>query len=402
MQSKDRDGHKGKKGAVQLSANKGYLRAVFSHPVLDVQTGECRTKRFFVSLGIPDTKENQNKALQVVTAIERDIAYGELDLSLQKYKFHHALTTVESSDRSPGMSISELWGRYTNFKAKQIEQSTITRDYGKIAKRIEKFPTKRLDQAVEIEAHLLKAYSPETAKRTMKALSGCCNWAIDRKIITENPFYSMARGLRGGKAKNRTRKAFTRAERDIIIQAFQTNKFCSKYAPVKHSYYVPFIQFLFLTGCRPSEGAALRWKHIKPDRILFNEAFPSDVRIRKATKTHTARMFPINEQLRAVLEVVTPPKKPAPNDPVFPAPQGAEIDTHNLLNKTWKPIVEELVNEGSVREYLPLNNTRHTFTFLMREAGLSPEQISPLIGNTPQVLMSNYSASPDDIDVPIV
>ncbi len=50
---------------------------------------------------------------------------------------------------------------------------------------------------------------------------------------------------------------FTLEERDKIIETFKNER--------HYKYYAPFIEFLFMTGCRPSEGIALQWKHISND-----------------------------------------------------------------------------------------------------------------------------------------
>jgi integrase len=41
-----------------------------------------------------------------------------------------------------------------------------------------------------------------------------------------------------------------------------------------YGFYAKFIEFLFLTGCRPSEGVALQWKHLSQDccSIHFKQA----------------------------------------------------------------------------------------------------------------------------------
>jgi hypothetical protein len=42
---------------------------------------------------------------------------------------------------------------------------------------------------------------------------------------------------------------FSKQERDLIIQTFASDRY--------YSYYTLYVQFLFFTGCRPSEAIAL-------------------------------------------------------------------------------------------------------------------------------------------------
>ena len=57
---------------------------------------------------------------------------------------------------------------------------------------------------------------------------------------------------------------FSKEERDLIIQNFEGDRF--------YSYYTSYVQFLFFTGCRPSEAVALSWKHITKSVIKFRQA----------------------------------------------------------------------------------------------------------------------------------
>lgn len=158
--------------------------------------------------------------------------------------------TKPSADSQKALALSELWEKYTQFKSSQLEQSTIIRDYGKIQKRIKKLPTQDVDKAVDIRDYLLKTYSAEVAKRTLKQFNACCNWAVRSKLLQSNPFEGMASEIKSKKASATSRMSFTKEERDAIIQVFENNTYSSKYAPVSHSYYAPYVKFLFLTGCR--------------------------------------------------------------------------------------------------------------------------------------------------------
>jgi len=83
---------KSKKGSVQFKNTKGRLQIVFSYPVeLD---GEVQRKRFYISTGFDDTPLSRQRVGDTVRAIQRDIDYGEVDLSLQKYQTVGSLTTV--------------------------------------------------------------------------------------------------------------------------------------------------------------------------------------------------------------------------------------------------------------------------------------------------------------------
>lgn len=352
-------------------------------------------KQKYLTLGLEDTFSNRKVAEAKAKQIESDIVLEKFDYTLDKYRPDHA----KSNELSKEIGLSELWSRYTQFKSTQVEKTTLLRDYGKIEKRIRKLPTQNLNAAVSIRDFLLKSYSAEIAKRTLKEINACCNWGMRSNLIPSNPFLGMVREIKTKKTKKSSRLPFARNEREAIIRAFESNAYCSRYAPLKHSYYTPYVRFLFLTGCRPEEAIALKWKHIQADEITFCEAVATDLRIRKDTKTHESRSFPINAQLKELLENVKPTKAEA-ETLVFPARGNKEIDAHNFLNRTWKPIVEQLVEEGKVKQYLPQYNCRHTFITNCLEAGVSVVQVAKWVGNSPEVIMKHYAGIIKNVEVP--
>ncbi len=64
------------KGSVQVKDHYGYLRLMF----------RVDGKRYFLSLGLPDTKTNRKVAEAKAQLIESDICYERFDPTLAKYK----------------------------------------------------------------------------------------------------------------------------------------------------------------------------------------------------------------------------------------------------------------------------------------------------------------------------
>jgi integrase len=189
------------------------------------------------------------------------------------------------------------------------------------------------------------------------------------------------------------------------IEAFENSR-C-------YSYYAPFVKFLFLTGCRTGEAIGLKWKHISSDfkLIIFCESVSTQLKIRKAPKTHKARKFPCNAQLQALLHSI----KPETIDPealVFPAKRGGEINSCHFIQNAWKGghrrqgqktydgIVTKLVKEGKVARYRTQYNTRHTFISMCLEASVSIKQIADWVGNSPETIMRHYAGTTVHAQVP--
>ncbi|WP_138503266.1 tyrosine-type recombinase/integrase [Nostoc sp. PA-18-2419] len=374
---------------VGIEVSKGYLRLRFPRALFN-------GNQKYLSLNLADTPENQVVAELKVRQAELDILAGNFDFSLGKYKIQTTLVNIASKQKT--YNLLSLWEKYTEFKKGQVEESTLVRDYSIIEKRIRKFPSTDLNEAVLIRNHLLSIYSAETTKRTLKQLNACCNWAVLSQLIEINPFKDLSKGIKTRK-KDNTILTFNKEEIAIIIDAFISNKYCHKYSPIPHSFYANYVRFLFLTGCRPEEAVALKWKHISSTHITFTEAVPSDVRIRKDTKTHQTRLFPINNQLREVFNDIGYGE---PEKLLFHSRNKKELDSHNFLNRIWRPVLTRLVKDRLIRYYLPQYNCRHTFITICLEAGISVKQIADMVGNSPEVIYRHYSGVIKQLEVPAI
>jgi integrase len=256
------------KGSVKLKISNERLQLVF----------RVAGKRYYLSTGLADTPLNRQLAERKASLIEDDIFKERFDPTLEKYKPQPALEAVTPKiapkAELPKTSLIELWEKYTEFQQAHLEQTTIIRDYGKIEKRIQKFPEPFLEDAIDIQSWLLKNYSAEISKRTLKQLSACLNWAIRKRLATENPFKELAQEIKTQKRSKVSRKPFTRNCVAAIISAFENDTYCSKFSPLSHSYYAPYVKFLLHTGCRPEEAIALKWKHVERDTFISVKPSP--------------------------------------------------------------------------------------------------------------------------------
>ena len=81
-------------------------------------------------------------------------------------------------------------------------------------------------------------------------------------------------------------------------------------------------------------------------------------------------------------------------------PKDTFIDSHNFLNRVWKPVIEALVRDGKVQRYLPQYNIRHTFITLALEHGLDAKDVARLVGNTPKMIYRHYAGNKRELFVP--
>lgn len=356
-------------------------------------------------LGLADTPENRVKGEAIARQMHHDMLHeGYFDNTLLKYKPQSHLTVVESIKPKEALNLGQLWKEYETFKTPQLKDSTKKTSYRRFRNKIKELPTQSLDDAIAIRDHLMNNNSSNTAKRTITNISACCDWAVDSGKIKSNPFKGMAEKIKVSKSDNEETDIdpFSREERDLIIEAFENNKY--------YSYYAPYIKFCFFCGCRPSEAIALQWKHIQEKFILFEQAIVAG-KLQKGLKTQRNRKFPINAQLREILESVRH-EIINPEEFIFKSKEGQFIDIGDFLNHAWKGyknrhgtmiegIVTKLVREGKVSYYRKPYQTRHTFITLCLDAGgIDVKDVARWVGNSPEVIYKHYAGNKRDLQVP--
>ena len=271
-----------------------------------------------------------------------------------------------------------LWAKYTEFRRSQLAPSTIARDYRKVASLLSRMPPE-LSTSVEIRDWLVATYAGETARRCVQQFNACCEWAFDSDLLDRSPFTGMNRQFRKVTHNSNTWTAFEPEERDAIIRRFDE---CQP-------YYSPWVKFLFWTGCRPEEAAALTWEHIKPDLsvIHFVVAAPIGCRV-QSTKNRKDRLFPVNSRLKQLLMSVHQDDRGAL---VLPGKEGGYFEYHNFQNRHWKPLVSDLVAEGQVFRYMSQYHARHTWITLALEH-MTVNDVAYYSGNSPNIIYRHYAS----------
>lgn len=258
--------------------------------------------------------------------IEDDIQKERLDITLLKYKPPAAIDTftpISTPVTPPKPDLTELWKQYEEFKKPQISQSTYAVDYRKWRNHIAKLPTKAIEDAIAIRDYLVANVTPKTSKRFLTYLSACCEWSVESGLISSNPFQGMAAKIQIPKAERGEDydiDCFSRSEREAIIQAFDESK--------DYSYYAPLVKILFFTGMRPSEAIALEWKHIGEKFITIEQSITISEdghKLKDGLKTQKQRRFPINDQLREIIDSIRP-EKPKDTDFILLSKTGKFVD----------------------------------------------------------------------------
>ena len=369
-----------RKGSVGIESFRGRLRLHLPRQLFNGQNK-------YLTLGSTDTPENRNLAEQKAHQIELDILADDFDETLAKYKPQRHLSIVNPEEPQKVLTISELWDRYIDYKRQSLKPRTLDK-LAVLEKHIKRCPYQSLDEAIRIRLSLLQQTTNSQAKDVLMYLSSACKWGIKHSLVTFNPFDGMYNELPKHKWQDDSQpNAFSEEEKQKIIQAFKNHK-PSK--GIGYSHYAPFVAFLFLTGCRPSEAIGLQWKHIMPDcsRITFEGALVqvgNGERVRvNGSKNNKKRVFNCNQQLQQLL-IEIKPENSEPDSLIFPSPEGLSIHYRNFSRRAWDKIVDPLVE----RKTTPYS-CRDTFISEQIAKGVPTAVVAKWCDNSVEMIEQKY------------
>jgi integrase len=342
----------------------------------------CDGRQFYLSTGLKDNKQNRAIAEARWELIQREIALGEFDQSLVRYKFK-----PKGPKEIKKCNLKELWEKFTQYQKNHLEQTTILNRYATIAKYIDKLPYHDLAEAVKIRDYLLSSTTSSMAISLIAAFSQACEWGIKSGLIPDNPFKDLR--IKTRRKAQTDIKAFTTLQRDLIISEFESAK----------PFYAPLIKFLFYSGCRHGEAFALCWDDIDNEcsqiKITKSKNF---YRVLKGTKNGKNRILSISKgsKLQNLMLEIRPLKRKGLL--IFTDTAGAAMDSFKLM-RLWNGqapgkyeypgVVRILADKGRV-PYLSPYSTRHTFATLAIAQGISPEKVAYWLGDNVATVLKYY------------
>ena len=406
-----------------------------------------------------DTPENQQKAIAIAWRIEGDLQHPDwqqlFDPTFAKYglKSKYAAELKLAApipEPEPEITVGQMWEDYLEWKKTVVEETTFKVRFGTFTNVIKgrvwssrththsqcEYPLYdvRLDKKKLVLAalELITIHNKLHLVSTLEqAFEFCKEKGMLVNPTTENPFVldkfstptvttqqKYASKIVNGEEKEwhevldekdleNDRRAFTKEERDIIIEAF--------YESEKNNVktYAPLIEFYFLTGCRTSEALPLTWKDVDFERnlIRFSKSLGLSTKKVKDTKTGEVRLFYFSDNSR-LKELLLKLKSESSNDLVFPAKNKKYFSYFNLV-VSWRGqvckkilkdgtertycypgIVAQLADEGKISSYLSCYHTRHTYITLTAHANSHNNNallhIATACGNSVDVILRHY------------
>jgi integrase len=249
-----------KKTKIHVQERGGWLKLRWSY----------QGKRYDFALGLPEGTINRKVAENKASEIELDIATGNFDPTLDKYKsIGQIQAQVEQAERAKSeFTVTVLFQKFMEHKAKEVYPQTLIK-YEATLQRIKDFFQEDGAEMVTIErAEAFKTWfaarvnpstqrpnSPITVKERMTLLSVCWDWAIEEKLLPSNPWKLISRRVKVPKTKEPN--PFTPEEISRIVMGLRTDRY--------YAYYADYVEFMLGTGCRPGEAIGLQWCHLSDD-----------------------------------------------------------------------------------------------------------------------------------------
>jgi integrase len=332
-------------------------------------------KAYYLYLGLPDGVTARNVATSKAATIANDIISNNFDRTLNKYK--------PDDQRTDRLNASELMERFTDSKRSSLDTQTLTK-YKIIADHLSEVFKNKLAHDIN-EAHaqkfkqfLLERQKPITVRDRLSVLKSCWNWAIKQKMLPESNTNPWAEVLLGLKVPQKARpKPFTKQECLAILEGFRNHP--------HYCHYADYVEFMFLTGCRPGEAIGLQWKHLSEDCSVMwiGESFVRGTR--KDTKNEKARYVKLSQRVQEIL-LNRRGSQWEDEALVFPAPKGGPMNDNNFCKRVWKAILE------SVKvPYRKPYTTRSTLISHWLQNGENPVVIAQSTGHDVKVLLDSYA-----------
>lgn len=383
--------NKAKVGVVKVDIHGNSYRIRFTYPQ--------GTRHSFSIARV--SNEGWTTAIRAAQHINRDIDLGDFDDSYARYSPKHAQKLkIQQAEKLKTYSLKDLWETYKEQSQSRVAKTTQNNLWKVLDRAIKNCKASELElsRASQFIAYLQSNYATSTIKTLFRTcIDPCVNLAVRQKKIADNPYDA---SILPHTQKTKI-QCFEPNEIKAIIEAFYSDRFVSKKARYKDSYYAPMVEFIALTGCRPEECHALTWSDIKrknnKTQIIFRKVYSNGV-FMEGTKNKVDRIFPCNKQLAKLINHI--PKIENKHNLVFPSVKGLYMTQKNFRTRYWDKVINGLVEEGLVSERLKPYCLRHSFiTRLIRE-GVDVATVASLSGNSPKIIMDNYLASKRDFDLP--
>ena len=307
-------------------------------------------KQYRLALGLPNSPAGKKLAHAKALEIQKDIAFGCFDRTLETYR-------TNAPPPKPA-STPELFEQYIEYRRREgTSGQTIAGKYMAILSHLKRFGQDITTdaEARDFMAMLRTRQSPRTANQNLSIVRGFASWCVENGAMELNPFQTI-KPLKDSGERVQNREPFTLEEIKKIFVALKDHP--------KSAHYHDFALFMLSLGIRPSECIGLRWQHINFEKgqVTIRESLSRGpdgrstgrARERKKTKTENVRVLPLSPGLSKLLSAHHT-HDADPDALIFTDPNGSPIDDQTFREYIWKPACKQ-----AGVTYRPPYTSRHT------------------------------------------
>jgi integrase len=338
-------------------------------------------RRRVLAMGCYPGKTAEAVAGAKAKQIEGDILSGNYDPTLAKYRPAGAIDPIQK--QKDALTVPRLIEKYIEFKRPDIDPSTLAK-HNAALKMVQDYLDVPWGAVTEESAGAFKRMMLEeknlkssTVKSYLVIVRSAWNWGMKRHGVDGNPWADIK--VRVDPAP--PRESLSEDQTKAIVNALRSHK--------HYRHYADFVEFLFLTGCRFGEAAALKWENCADDCSSVWIGKSASRGKLKSTKTKP-RSVNLG-YLARVLLMSRRGKDSNPDNFVFPGLRGKVIENNNFRNRAWAYVRSAVAIEDHHTPY----TTRHTFITHAIDSGMKPTTVATMTGNSPAVIFRHYLSDPN-------
>lgn len=384
-------------------------------------------KQKYISFGAKNTQVNRGQAIMAAIQMNEDLESKKFDPG-KVAKYQHSSKQLEEKYIPAALKFKDesLMDLYEGY-AEQLTLAETTRKgsyegtYLSHLTKMTKEKSYTLKQQSEIATWFKKNVAPTRTLRMLSLMARIIDWAKREYHLPKdfpNNFKEyesdFKKSLRTVNTKRKPPagathlmpregiKAWTEAERDIIVQAYYARRRAVNGPKV--DLMAALVEFLFNTGCRHGEAFALTWGDISSDfkAVHISKSYCGEFKVLKGTKTGKSRTVPLNAKMQQLLKGLKPADANA-NALIFSIVNGGYYQTSHM-HQYWLPssrysVIKKLIEQGKLTCYLDMYSTRRTFVSLQINKGVPVTTVAQWVGDNPETILKHY-ARPDDEAVP--
>jgi integrase len=322
-----------------------------------------------------DDKLERRKAERIQSQASEAIEAG-------KFNLEDYLPARKTAPVQTIKTVRELMSAFLEDKSRRVSPETVKKDRIAANKLIalvgDKAPSSVTVRDADAVKRKLENLSPSGQRVHLWLYRKAWAWAVKRKWAESNPFEGATEGI-----KDETRESpgiFSSEEQKAILEGFEKSR--------HYRHYLPFVRFLFATGTRVGEAAALQWKNVNEDcsKVGIFDSLDSEGKPKGKTKTFKSNRVNV---VPASIQKMLQEMRDGSGDIVFSAKKGGYLDIGNFNRRAWKGVLTPLVKSGKLSAYHSPYSMRKTFgTNLLDE--MKPGKVVSYMGTSLEVFSKHY------------